>query len=214
MTRTLKTVKTSEQRSWRGRPETDSRSEPAALVSHTVTPTARARTTRSSVNARSVARPEAAPAIARIPAEAPATPLATAAPAAEPDRLSVRAENVLKELAVELVGESPPKGRWIPSDKLLQKLKFKHLMTARNCGPHTVDEVVQWAAGRGVIIQRPFYVGKSLSTMWRDVIEKFSSGDFTKAEIIEALERSMRRSNTKIPVAVQGILLQLLSSGN
>ena len=50
--------------------------------------------------------------------------------------------------------------------------------------------------------------------MWRDLIAKFSSGEFTTVELAEALERSMRRKNTKIPVALQSILLQILISGS
>jgi hypothetical protein len=135
-----------------------------------------------------------------------------AAPAARPDRLSVRAENVLKELASELTGENPPKGRWIPSGELLSKLSFSRLLTARNCGPQTIEEIVRWAQLRGVVIQPPFYDGKSLSTMWRDLIAKFSAGEFTKSEIAEALERSARRKNTRIPVAFQNILTKILNS--
>jgi len=48
--------------------------------------------------------------------------------------LSVRAENVLKILALELTDENPPQGRWIASDLLLQRLTYRHLSTARNCG--------------------------------------------------------------------------------
>ena len=134
------------------------------------------------------------------------------APAAIPAHLSVRAENVLKELAVELTGETAPKGRWIPPFELLQKLTFSHLLTARNCGPQTTDEIVRWAESRGVIIQPPFHAGKSLSATWRDLIVKCSKGEFTKAEIAAALEKSARRKNTRIPVAFQSILSQILSS--
>src|SRR5437868_13824824 len=56
----------------------------------------------------------------------------SAAAGEQPPGLSIRAENVLKELAVELTGEIPPKGRWVPSGELLQKLTFRHLLTARN----------------------------------------------------------------------------------
>jgi hypothetical protein len=131
---------------------------------------------------------------------------------AAPADLSVRAENVLKELAVELTGETPPKGRWIPPLELLRKLSFRHLLTARNCGPQTSDEIVRWAESRGVVIQLPFHAGKSLSATWRDLIAKCSTGEFTKAEIAEALEKSTRRGNTRVPVAFQSILLQILSS--
>ncbi|MGH6751321.1 MAG: hypothetical protein ACREDP_04065, partial [Bradyrhizobium sp.] len=146
MARTLKAVKASERHSWHGRIETDSENE-AVSAHHAVVP-ARARTSLSSINARFGTLPEKTPAIPKVGA------------IADPDRLSVRAENVLKELATELAGENPPKGRWIPSDNLLRKLTFKYLLTARNCGPQTIDEIVQWAAMRGVIIQRPFYAGK------------------------------------------------------
>lgn len=136
----------------------------------------------------------------------------SAVPIRKPAELSVRAENVLKELAVELTGETPPKGRWIPPHELLRKLTFRHLLTARNCGPQTTDEIVRWAESRGVVIRPPLHAGKSLSATWRDLIAKFSAGEFTKAEIAEALERSARRKNTRIPVAFQNILSQILSS--
>lgn len=128
--------------------------------------------------------------------------------------LSVRAENVLKELARELTGEDPPKGRWLPSGDLLRRLTFGHLLTARNCGPQTVDEILRWAELRGVVIQRPFHAGKSLSAMWQGLIAKFSSGEFTKAEIAEALERSARRKNTRIPLAIQNILAAILNASH
>lgn len=133
-------------------------------------------------------------------------------PIAKPAELSVRAENVLKELAVELTGETPPKGRWIPPQELLRKLNFSHLLTARNCGPQTTDEIVRWAESHAVVIQPPFHAGKSLSATWRDLIVKCSKGEFTKAEIAEALEKSARRKNTRIPVAVQNVLWRMLSS--
>jgi hypothetical protein len=118
----------------------------------------------------------------------------------------------LKELAVQLTGKIPPKGRWIPPLEMLRKLTFGHLLTARNCGPQTTDEIVRWAESRGVLIQPPFHAGKSLSAVWRDLIVKCSKGEITKAEIAEALEKSARRKNTRIPVAFQAILLQILSS--
>lgn len=76
--------------------------------------------------------------------------------------LSVRAENVLKILAPELTGEAPSRGRWTPSDLLLQRLTYKHLSTARNCGPQTIAEIVGWAQTRGTTIHRSLYSGKSL----------------------------------------------------
>jgi hypothetical protein len=56
--------------------------------------------------------------------------------------------------------------------------------------------------------------GKSLSAIWRDLVAKCSKGEFTKAEITEALEKSARRKNTRIPAAFQNILLQILSSAH
>lgn len=136
----------------------------------------------------------------------------SAVPAAPQEGLSVRAENVLKELAAELTGENPPKGRWTPSGQLLQKLTFRDLSTARNCGPQTTAEIVRWANSQGVAIEQPFHAGKSLSAMWRDLVAKCSNGEFARAEIAEALQRSTRRKNTRIPVAFQNILLKLLNS--
>ena len=129
---------------------------------------------------------------------------------AQADKLSVRAENVLKILAAELTGETPPRGRWIPSDVLLQRLTWKHLATARNCGPHTTDEIVKWAQAKGKVIRRSLYAGKSLSAMWQDILAKCSTGEISKAEVAEALETSTRRRNTRIPVALQKILLMLI----
>jgi hypothetical protein len=50
--------------------------------------------------------------------------------------------------------------------------------------------------------------------MWQDAIARFARGEISKAEVAEALERSMRRRNTQIPVALQNILLQLIRSSN
>jgi hypothetical protein len=126
--------------------------------------------------------------------------------------LSVRAENVLKELAVELTGEHPPQDGWIPSDLLLERLTFKHISTARNCGPQTTAEIIKWAHAKGRVIRPSFHVGKSLSAMWREATIKFSAGELSKAEIAEALENSARRRNTRIPVEFQLLLLQLIKS--
>jgi hypothetical protein len=131
---------------------------------------------------------------------------------ARPDPLSGRAENVLKEWAAGMTGEAPPKGRWTPPGDLLRRLRFSDLATARNCGPRTVDEIIGWARSQGVVIQRPFHAGKSLSAMWRDIVAKASAGEFSRAEIAEALERSARRKNTRIPVAFQTILLKALNA--
>ncbi len=132
--------------------------------------------------------------------------ITTAAP------LSSRALNVLKLLAPELTGETPPKGKWTPTNTLLQKLTMKRLSTARNCGPQTADEIIKWSASRGVVIQPVHHAGKSLSAMWKDLELKFAAGALTKVEVTEALERSIRRRSTKIPLAFQIVLLSLISS--
>ena len=75
---------------------------------------------------------------------------------AQARKLSTRAENVLKILAVELTGEEPPRGRWVPSELLLQRLSYKHLAAARNCGPQTTAEIIEWAQGRGTDIRLSF----------------------------------------------------------
>ncbi len=128
--------------------------------------------------------------------------------------LSIRAENVLKILATELTGEKPPRGRWVPSDLLLERLTYRHLSIARNCGPQTIAEIVRWAQTKGTVIRRSLRTGKSLSAMWHDIIARVSTGDISKAEIAEALENSARRGNTRIPVAFQEMLLQLIRSSN
>jgi hypothetical protein len=128
------------------------------------------------------------------------------------DGLSVRAQNVLKVLAAELTGEDPPKGRWVPPANLLRKLSYRDLQVARNCGRHTTEEIVQWAGTQGVVIERPLHAGKSLSAMWREIVARSSTAEFSKAEIAAALERSLRRRNTRIPVAFQSILVKALSA--
>lgn len=125
--------------------------------------------------------------------------------------LSVRAVNVLKMLADEIMGEVPPQDDWAPSDELLRKITAERLSITRNCGPRTVDEIIRWAEARGVKIQPVFHAGKSLSETWRDLAARFSSGELTRAELAEALEKSVRRKSTKIPVAAQRILLKFLS---
>ncbi|WP_439409704.1 hypothetical protein ACNJX9_17385 [Bradyrhizobium sp. DASA03076] len=107
-------------------------------------------------------------------------------------RLSVRAQNVLKELAVELTGEQQPKGNWSPSRELLLALTAERLATARNCGPHTLREIVDWAQGCGVTIKPVIQPGGSLSQMWGELIANASAGALTSAEIVGALERSIR----------------------
>ncbi len=133
---------------------------------------------------------------------------------AQARKLSTRAENVLKILAVELTGEEPPRGRWVPSELLLQRLSYKHLAAARNCGPQTTAEIIEWAQGRGTDIRLSFPAGKSFSAMWQHVLAKCSTGEVSKAEIADALETSTRRRNTRIPVALQKILLQFIRSSN
>lgn len=126
--------------------------------------------------------------------------------------LSVRAINVLKELAPELIGQNPPKGAWVPPDDLLRRLTFRHLAVARNCGSQTAREIVDWARSRGAPIRLPRYVGKSLSEVWGSLIVRASAGKLTRAEITEALEKSIRRKSARVPVAFQIILLEILSS--
>jgi len=125
--------------------------------------------------------------------------------------LSVRALNVLKIIADEITGESPPRDKWIPSRDLLRKITVERLSLARNCGPQTMGEIIRWAAARGVTIRPLFHAGKSLSEAWRDLDARFSTGELTREEVAEALARSVRRKSTRIPVAVQRILLEFLS---
>ena len=139
---------------------------------------------------------------------------ASSDPANLPRELSLRAENVLKMLALELTDDDPPQGRWTPPDLLLERLTYKHLSSARNCGPQTIDEIVRWAEKRGRVLQPPLRTGNSLSAMWDDIISRFSAGEISKIEVAEALENSTRRRNNRIPVAIQKILLQLIRSSN
>ena len=127
-------------------------------------------------------------------------------------RLSVRAQNVLKELAVELTDERPPKGDWSPSRELLRTLTAERLATARNCGPHTMREIVDWAQGCGVTIKPLLPAGGSLSQMWAELIANASAGSLTAAEIAGALQRSIRRKSVRIPIAFQVILVKILLS--
>ncbi len=127
-------------------------------------------------------------------------------------RLSARALNVLKELAAELAGEQPPKGEWTPSPRLLAQLTAERLATARNCGPRTSREIIEWAQAHGTSIQPSFRAGRSLSQMWAVLIASASVGTLTTAEVAGALQTSIRRKSMRIPVAFQIILLELLSS--
>ena len=127
--------------------------------------------------------------------------------------LSVRAQNVLKELAVELTGEQPPKGAWSPSRELLLTVTAEHLAVARNCGPHTTREIMEWAQGCGVTIKPALPPARSLSKMWAGLVASSASGALTSAEIVGALERSIRRKSARIPVEFQVILVKILLSG-
>ena len=128
-------------------------------------------------------------------------------------KLSVRAQNVLKELAVELTGEQPPKGTWTPPRELLLTLTAERLATARNCGPHTMREIVDWAQACGVTISPVIPTGGSLSQMWGELIANASAGGLTSAEVAGALQRSIRRRSVRIPIAFQIILVKMLLSG-
>ena len=77
--------------------------------------------------------------------------------------------------------------------------------------PQTLNEIVRWAAARGVTIQPMFHPGKSLTEIWRDLSAKFAAGGLTQAELVEALEKSVRRRTTSVPVTIQRILLKYLS---
>ncbi|WP_439393386.1 hypothetical protein ACRQ5Q_29270 [Bradyrhizobium sp. PMVTL-01] len=127
-------------------------------------------------------------------------------------RLSVRAQNVLKELAVEVIGEQPPKGDWSPSCELLLALTADRLATTRNCGPHTLREIVDWAEGHGVTIKRGIPAGGSLSQMWSELIANACAGALTSAEVVGALQRSIRRKSVRIPIAFQIVLVKILLS--
>jgi len=144
-----------------------------------------------------------------IPAIAAA---ASGQPEPTPVTLSVRAQNVLKELAVELTGEQPPKGAWVPPRELLLALTAERLNAARNCGPRTAREIIAWAQACGVTIKPPFPVGRSLSQMWAKLATEASRGSLTSTEVIAALRRSIRRKSARIPVPFQIALLKILIS--
>jgi hypothetical protein len=134
-------------------------------------------------------------------------------PAAVPLKtLSVRAQNVLKELAVELTGEKPPRGTWAPSSELLLALTAERLGAARNCGPRTAREIIAWAHGRDVTIKPPIKVGRSLTEMWARLVADASRGALTSTEVVAALQRSIRRKSSRIPVSFQIVLLKILIS--
>ena len=114
-------------------------------------------------------------------------------------------------LAGEITGEVPPRNGWVPPEALLRKITMERLSTARNCGPQTLNEIMRWAAARGVTIRPLLYAGKSLSEIWRHLSLKSAAGGLTQAELVEALEKSVRRRTTSVPVAIQRILLKYLS---
>ena len=143
-----------------------------------------------------------------VPAQHPVLPARDERESAS--ELSGRAINVLKMLANEIMGEVPPRDDWVPPEALLRRITIERLSIARNCGPRTTEEILRWAEARGVTIQPLFHAGKSLSETWRDLSARFAAGDLTKAELAGALEKSVRRKSTKIPVAVQQILLKYL----
>jgi hypothetical protein len=124
--------------------------------------------------------------------------------------LSVRAQNVLKELAVELIQQQPPKGTWAPPRELLLALTAERLALTRNCGPRTAREIMAWAQSCGVTVRPLLRHGKSLSQMWAGVIASASAGALTSAEAIGALERSIRRKSVRIPIAFQIVLVKIL----
>jgi hypothetical protein len=132
------------------------------------------------------------------------------APHALSHKLSVRAVNVLKLLAPEIIGETPPGGHWTPPNALLQKITINTLATARNCGPQTLSEIIAWAQHQGVTIQPLHHAGRSPSETWLELEAKFAMGKAIAGEFVEALEKSVRRKNTRIPVAVQKALLSIL----
>jgi hypothetical protein len=126
------------------------------------------------------------------------------------DKLSLRALNVLKMIAGEISGEIPPRNGWVPPEALLRQITTERLSTARNCGAQTLNEIVRWAGARGVTIPPTFHAGASLSEIWRSLSAKFAAGSLTRAELVEALEKSVRRRKTSVPVAIQRILLKYM----
>jgi hypothetical protein len=129
-----------------------------------------------------------------------------------PCQLSVRALNVLKLLAAEMTGEDPRKD-WLPSNSFLREVTFERLARARNCGPLTAAEIIRWAGSHGVTIARPSWAGRSFSEMWRCLEARFAAGEPVQAAVVEALDRSVRRKSTRIPIAAQRMLLKLLEVG-
>jgi hypothetical protein len=114
-------------------------------------------------------------------------------------------------IASDITGDIPPRNGWVPPKALLRKITMERLSTARNCCPQTLNEIVRWAAARGVTIQPMCHAGKSLTEIWRNLSVKFAAGGLTQAELVEVLEKSVRRRTTSVPVAIQRILLKYLS---
>jgi hypothetical protein len=136
----------------------------------------------------------------------------SSAPLPQYCELSMRALNVLKVLATELTGETPPKGAWQPPQQLLDQLTYKRLLAARNCGPQTTREIIEWAKSRGVNIDTHTYQNKSLAVTWQIITQRFSAGELSKDEIAEVLDKSVRRGNSRIPIAFQTIIIAILNS--
>jgi len=74
-----------------------------------------------------------------------------------------------------------------------------------------MQEIIVWAKSRGVRIGSQAPVGGSLPRLWRHLEARFNAGELTVAEVAAVLDRSAERRNTRVPVAVQRILLKLLS---
>src|SRR4051794_29798883 len=123
MGRNPKTANARELRSWQERAGPDVRSDDSVGATHP-TPSTRRKGSAVAITSRVGTRTDGIPSIRRDAAMDPAV----LAPA-----LSIRAENVLKELATDLTGECPPRGRWIPPERLLRNLTLRELQTARNC---------------------------------------------------------------------------------
>jgi hypothetical protein len=123
--------------------------------------------------------------------------------------LSCRALNVLKILACEMTGEVPERD-WSPPDVFVCRVTFECLANARNCGPRTTQEIIEWAEARGITIAPPCWAGRSFPQMWRHLEVRFAAGELTRNELTDVLKRSARRKNTKIPVSVQRILVEWL----
>jgi hypothetical protein len=132
----------------------------------------------------------------------------------KPCGLSVGALNVLKLLAAERTSETPARKDWMPSEAFLRALTLERLSYARNCGPRKMDEIIAWARSRGVRIGSQAPAGGSLPRLWRHLEARFSAGELTLAEAVAVLDRSVQRKNTRMPVAVQLILLRLLSQAD